>query len=173
VATFLAIYEIFLKRIFPQFSRIRVFRVLFPLAAVIVAFLAFVSAVHFVNTRTAFYITSRVFDFLRSAVIGFFVLLILFLGREFAGPEFGVAAGFGVQAAVALANWAIKSFLPGVHDIDRYEPIAFDLSCVIWLWAFLKARKPPVPTQSLDVRTLHEARKWESSLKDWLTPGKK
>jgi hypothetical protein len=171
--SFSALYEIFLKRIFPGFHKIRFYRYLFPAVGVLIAILAFVTALHSPDKRTSFLIMSRIFDFLRSAVIGFFVLLILVMGRLFDGYEFSIAAGFGIQAAVALANAAVRT-LKGYKpiDLDRFEPIAFDVACLIWLWSFSKAKKSPPGSgfHNVDPATLHEAKKWEQSLKEFITP---
>src|SRR5262245_31503659 len=66
LATFLAIYEIFLRRIFPGFARVRFYRNLFPAVAVIISLAAFLMALQGPDHRAAFLTTSRVFDFLRS-----------------------------------------------------------------------------------------------------------
>lgn len=122
-----------------------------------------------------FLITSRIFDFLRSAVIGFFVILVLMVGREFSGYEFGIACGFGLQAAVALANSAMKT-LPNYKStiLDHLESAAYDAACLIWLISFLRRARPlaVLPIGQLDPEILHQARTWESLLKNWLTPGK-
>src|SRR5215510_14851016 len=46
VASFSALYEIFLQRIFTGFSKVRFYRYLFPLAALIIAALAFLTALN-------------------------------------------------------------------------------------------------------------------------------
>jgi hypothetical protein len=175
VATFLALYETFLRRIFPVFFNVRLYRFLFPAAGSVIAFLAFLTALHSPNKHAAFLITSRVFDFLRSAVIGFFVFLVLLMGREFSGYEFSIACGFGLQAAAALVNSAVKTranYKPTI--LDRFETVAYDIACLIWLVSFSKRPKPVVtlPVDQLDSEMLHQARTWETLLKDWLTLGK-
>jgi hypothetical protein len=172
----LAIYETFLRRIFPRFAAVRFYRYLFPAAAVIIAFLAFLAVQHSADTRTSYQVTSRVLDFVRSAVIGFFVAVILLMGRQFSGYEFSVAAGFGIQAAVALANAALRVQAHNRSTLmDRIEPLVFDASCIIWLWAFSRENKSASPPRldTLDPKTLHQAKKWEEILKDLLTPGKR
>ncbi len=174
VSAFLALYETFLRRIFPGFSSVRLYRYLFPTAAVVVALLAFLTALHSPNRNAAYFITTRIFDFLRSAVIGFFVALILLMGRRFSGYEFSIACGFGLQAAVALVNSAVKAQSQYKSTIlDSFEVIAYDVACVIWLISFSK-RPPQMVTSDDQIQPemLHEARKWETVLKDWLTLGK-
>jgi hypothetical protein len=175
LVTFLSIYEIFLKRIFPGFIRVRFYRYLFPVVAVIISLFAFMMALHAPDQRAAFLTTSRIFDFLRSAVIGFFVCLILFMGRAFVGYEFSITAGFGIQAAIALAHAAVRLRQSSRSvAMERLELIAFDIACLIWLLSF-SIGKSAVPNhgQDRDLTTLQEARKWEESLKDFITHGKR
>ncbi len=140
VSAFLALYETFLRRIFPGFSSVRLYRYLFPTAAVVVALLAFLTALHSPNRNAAF----------------------------------SIACGFGLQAAVALVNSAVKAQSQYKSTIlDSFEVIAYDVACVIWLISFSK-RPPQMVTSDDQIQPemLHEARKWETVLKDWLTPGK-
>jgi hypothetical protein len=175
LTTFLAIYEVFIRRIFPGFVRVRFYRYLFPLFAFIISLAAFLTALHAPDQRAAFLTISRVFDFLRSAVIGFFVLLILFMGRAFTGYEFSITSGFGVQAALALAHAAVR--LKGARSttMERLELIAFDLACVIWLWSFASEKNRPSKGSlpESDPAALQEAKKWEKSLKGFITPDKR
>jgi hypothetical protein len=141
----------------------------------VIALLAFLSAVAATDRKEAFDMTTRAFDFLRSAVIGFFAALTLIMGRRFAGREFWVATGFGIQAAVALANAGLRTRLPHMAQaLDASELIAYNLSCLIWLAAFWKPEKRAelLPSDRLDPRIVHEARSWEATLKGWLIPGK-
>jgi hypothetical protein len=177
LAALLAIYETFLRRIFPGFAAVRFYRYLFPAAGVIIAFLAFLTVQHSADTRAAYLATSRVLDFVRSAVIGFFVLVILLMGRQFTGYEFSIAAGFGIQAAVMLANTALRLQTHAARStvLDRIDSLVFDVCCLIWLWVFSRENKPAPPPgmDTLDPETLHQAKKWEEMLKDLLTPGKR
>lgn len=175
LVTFLAIYETFLKRLFPGFARVRFYRYLFPSFAVLISLIAFLMALHAPDQRAAFLTTSRIFDFLRSIVIGFFVLLILLMGRTFAGYEFSIASGFGIQAAIALAKAAVRLH-KGTRSLtmDRLELIAFDVACLIWLWSFSTGKKAPPPDlHEVDPNALEQARKWEKSLKEFVSHGKR
>jgi hypothetical protein len=174
LTTFLAIYEIFLRRIFPGSSQVRFYRYLFPIVAVLISLAGFLMALHAPDQRAAFLTISRIFDFLRSAVIGFFVLLILFMGRAFAGYEFSITSGFGIQAAIALANAAVRLRGSRSATMDHLESIAFDLACLIWLWSFARGNgSAPRNLHSIDPDALEEARKWEKSLKGFVAPGKR
>ncbi|HEY6274228.1 MAG TPA: hypothetical protein VIX19_19770 [Terriglobales bacterium] len=174
MAASLAIYEVFLRRIFPSFYKVRFYRFLFPSVALAIGLLAFLTALAAHDRREALSMTSRAFDFLRSAVIGFFAALTLLMGRRFAGLEFWVATGFAIQASAALANAAIRTRWPQSAPIlDAVELITYDLSCLIWLAAFWKAEKGLYsPTGELDPKIIDEARTWETLLKTWLAPRK-
>jgi hypothetical protein len=53
--------------------------------------------------------------------------------------------------------------------------IAYDIACIVWLYCFWTAPKielPPAPTP-LSPEALLEARKWQDSLKDFISPGKR
>jgi hypothetical protein len=59
--------------------------------------------------------------------------------------------------------------------LNRIPVIAFDIACIIWLYCFWNAPKsePAVPTAPLSPAALHEAKKWEASLKDYISSGKR
>lgn len=176
MAALLAIYEVFLRRLFPAFHKVRLYRILFPGAALIIALLAFLTAAQSSDHNAAFHATSHSFDFIRSAVIGFFAALTLLMGRRFAGLDFWIAAGFGIQAAVALANAALRTRLPQATVIlDSMEIITYDLACLIWLIAFWKPgqRAEFLPDDRVTPEVLDQARSWETLLKNWLIPRKK
>src|SRR5580698_101238 len=54
LTTFLAIYEVFIRRIFPGFGRVRFYRYLFPLFAFIISLTAFLAALYAPDQRAAF-----------------------------------------------------------------------------------------------------------------------
>jgi hypothetical protein len=109
-------------------------------------------------------------------VLVFFVALMAIMGREWKRYDFGIALGFGLQAAVALVNAAVRTrihYKPTI--LGTIEVIAYDAACLIWLITFLKPEKSliPTPADQLSPETLQQARKWEDTLKDFIAPGKK
>jgi hypothetical protein len=171
----LAIYEIFFRRIFPRFLSIRFYRKLFPSVALVVLLLTVAAALQSSDRAGAFRLASRIFDFIRTAFLLFFMALMLVMGRQGTRYESGITLGFGIQAAAALANAAVRGKLGHRSRLfDTAETITFELACVIWLITFLKPKEPDhlQPAASLDPDMLRQARKWETALKDWLTPGK-
>ncbi len=172
----LALYEIFLRRLFPRFHKVRLFRGLFPAVAGVILLLTIVAALQSSDRKAAFQVASRVFDFARTACLVFFMLLMAFMGRQWARYDFGITLGFGIQAAAALANAAVRARLGHRSPaFDMVETITFEVACVIWLVTFLKPEKPDHlhPSGPLDPALLEQSRKWETVLKDWLTPGKR
>jgi hypothetical protein len=171
----LALYEVFLRRLFPAFQRVRFYRNLFPLAAAIVLLLTLVTASGASDKHAAFLTASRGADFIRTAILVFFVALMALMGREWPRYDFGIALGFGVQAATALADTAVRSRLHYRPPLlDTIEFIGYNLSCFIWLITFSKSQKllSQTPTDKVDPETLRQAKKWEDSLKDFISPGK-
>ncbi len=169
----LALYEIFLRRLFPAFHKVRFYRNLFPLAAIAIFLVAVITASESSDKRAAFVTASSHADLARTAILVFFVALMALMGRQWRRYDFGIALGFGVQAAVALADTAI-SFQ--YHDkapafLTTIDVIVYDITCLIWLITFLRSEKTPpsIPGDRLDTAALNEAKKWESTLKDFLT----
>lgn len=171
----LALYEVFLRRLFPRFHKIRVYRRLFPAVAALILLLTIIAALQSADTKAAFQTASRAFDFVRTAFLVFFMALMLLMGRQWTRYDFGITLGFGIQAAAALTNAAVRARLGHRSTtFDAVEAITFEIACVIWLIAFMKPERADhlQPAAALDPAVLHQARKWETVLKDWLTPGK-
>jgi len=172
----LALYEVFIRRLFPRFHKVRFYRGLFPAVAAAILLLTIVAVLQSSDRKAAFQLASRAFDFMRTAFLVFFMFLMLLMGRQWERYDLGITLGFGIQAAAALANAAVKSRLGHQSVIfDTAEAVTFEIACVIWLITFLKPEKPDhlQPAGELDASVLPEAQKWESVLKDWLTPGKR
>lgn len=171
----LALYEVFLKRVFPRFHKVRFYRGLFPGAAAAILIVTIVAVLESTDRSAAFQVASRAFDFLRTAFLVFFMVLMLLMGRQWSRYDFGITLGFGLQAAAALANAAVRGRLGHRSAVmDNAETIAFEIACVIWLITFLKPEESNrlQPSPSLDRDVLQQTRKWETVLKDWLTPGR-
>jgi len=176
LAAILAIYEIFLNHLFAGFSKVRFYRNLFPMVLVSILLLTVLTVLQLPQRRAALLMVSRGFDFMRTAVLVFFIALMLFMGRTWARYDLGITLGFSLQASLALANAAFLAVLHyklGIYG--TLESVAYNLSCIIWIFTFSQPEQPVAVSAPIDAgpETLHEARKWESSLKDWLTPGKK
>jgi hypothetical protein len=175
VFAFLVTYELFFRRLFPAFYKVRFFRYLFPCVALLITLSGALSALYGGRLAVLLMIV-RVYEFLRATVLLFFVSLMVFMGRRWSKQEFGIALGFGLDVSAAFALLAILSRYGNESQIvNRLPAFAYDLACLVWLYCFWSAPKTPAPV-SLELiprEGLHEARKWEEILKDFLTPGKK
>jgi hypothetical protein len=175
IFNFLAVYELFARRLFPRFHKVRVYRFLFPLVASGVLVGAWFTALEAPNRYAALAIEARVLSFILVAILGFFLALMLAMGRGWTRHDFGIAFGFALSNAAFLATSAawVRSHYHTV-SIEQLPLIAFDLSCLIWLFAFLQPEKQPAlyPADAMDPQMLHEARNWETVLKDWLNQQK-
>lgn len=171
----LALYEIFLRRLFPGFQKVRFYRHLFPLVAGAILLVTVVTASEASDKHAAFLTASHGADFIRTAILVFFVALMALMGRAWRRYDFGIALGFGVQAAAAITDTAFRSRLSGnPNALNTIDFIAYNISCLIWLITFLKREKtPPVLIDHLSPETLDQAKKWEDTLKDFLTSGKR
>lgn len=172
VFAFLATYELFVKRLFPAFYKIRFFRYLFSAAAVVITVPA-VSAALMGHHQEALMTMAQVYMFLRAAVLVFFVALMLMMGRQWDKQEFGIAFGFGLTTSTSLALIAIWAHTSASGFIvDRLSLIAYDIACFVWLYCFWSGGRASVkgPAESLQPEMLREARKWEDVLKDWIIP---
>jgi hypothetical protein len=175
IAAFLPMYEVFLRRLFTGFHKTRLYRSMFPAVAIAILILALVTALTAHDKDAAFHTASRVFDFMRTAVLAFFIGLMLLMGRNWTRYDLGVTLGFAIQAAVALADSAVRAALHHRPAILRtVDIVAYNLSCLIWLITFWKPeqRTQFVPAEELDPAMLQQARTWETHLKDWIVPGK-
>jgi len=173
-AAFLAAYELLFRRLFPAFYRVRFYRSLFPAAAILITVLMIVSALfggHFSVLATAIH----TYEFLLGAALFFFVLLMLVMGRHWGKQEFGIAFGFGLVASTSLIMLSIWSHASRRTAFAGWSVVAYDLACLIWLYCFWTAPKEQEATASpaLSTQALQEARKWEGSLKDFMSQGKR
>jgi hypothetical protein len=172
---FLASYELFVRRLFPRFYKIRFFRILFTLAAILVNVLVVIAAIYG-NHKRWLLLSARIEEFLRAAVVFFFVALMTVMGRKWEMKEFGIAFGFGLDVAISLASVALWTQASNRSPlVSRIPVIAYDIACMIWIYCFWRAPKsePAVPTAPLSPEALHEAKKWEESLKEYISPGKR
>ena len=81
VFAFLATYELFIKRLFPSFYKTGFYRYLFPAATVLITLVA-VSTALYGGKLTILVVGVRVYEFLRAAILLFFLALMVFMGRR-------------------------------------------------------------------------------------------
>lgn len=171
----LSIYELFLLRLFPRFYRTRVYRYLFGITAAVIAAGAWRAAAASPNINAAFATLSRVLYFSIVAILIFFGLLMVTMGRRWTKQGFGIAFGFALNNAAVLitsAVWVRNRYQASI--VDELPVVAFDLSCLIWLYCFWSASEIVAGPRSaeLNPEMLQQARGWEQQLKSWLAPRK-
>lgn len=173
VFAFLSSYELFMNRLFPRFHKIRFYRYLFPVAALITTLIAVPAALQ-VQKGLHLLAAIHVLEVLRVTVLIFFVALMIFMGRRWNRYELGIALGLGIQASAVLATSAIWARSPFAKNILNWLPVvAFDIACLIWMITFLKPKEQVVSLgDPMKPEVLTEVRKWEENLKDSIT-GKK
>ena len=171
---FLATYELFFKRLFPGFYKTVFYRRLFPtMALLIILIVALISLIN--RHSSALGITARGYVFLSAAILVFFVVLMIVMGRRWTKQEFGIAFGFALDLSTSSILLGMLYHAATRNESFSHIPvIAYDLACIIWLYCFWSAPKsePALPT-ALSPAALHEAKKWEESLKDYISSGKR
>lgn len=176
VCTFLAVYELFVMRLFPGFYKVRFYRYLFAFAAVSIILLAWITAFVSPNRRAWVLVEARVLGFIVVAILIFLVSLMMLMGRMWTKYDFGIGFGFAFQNAAVLATsaaWVRSRF--GPTRIHQLPLIAFDVSCLIWLYCFwsrdriLEQESKPV---SITPAMVDQAQSWQTLLKGWLMTGK-
>src|SRR5262249_8622641 len=121
----LAAGELILKRLFPRFYKVRFYRYLFVLAAVLAGSFTILTAY---SSRPAILLSTLITtlhttEFFLAGSLAFFVALMLFMGRRWGPHEFGIALGLGVNAAALLTTFAIFSKHVPTHGILRDLPV--------------------------------------------------
>ena len=103
---FLAVYELLVLRLFPRFYRVKLYRLLFVAAASAIIFVGWLTAFQSSRGISALLVEARVLDFVVVAMLAFLVALMLLMGREWTKYDFGIAFGFGINAAASLITSA-------------------------------------------------------------------
>ncbi|HLY92550.1 MAG TPA: hypothetical protein VKQ89_04770 [Candidatus Angelobacter sp.] len=172
---FLATYELFFKRLFPVFHKTRVYRYVFPAIAVLIIVGA-TSIALLGGHSSVLPATTRVYEFLRAAVLFFFVALMLLMGRQWDRQEFGIAAGFALDVSTSLALIGIWTHTKNRNELlGRLAVIAYDLACIVWIYCFWQRQvpRPQIPFEPAMDETLEHAKQWEESVKDLLKHDKR
>ena len=171
---FLAAGELMLNRLFPQFYKLRFYRYLFLFAAVLIACFALVTAFSS-NPRILLSALIRVLhtaDVLLTAMLLFFVGLMVFMGRQWRRYEFGIALGLGINAAALLLTFAIFTKIGSIRGsvASLIPTFGDDAAALTWLLFFLRPeRSASVPTEPVSADVLKEAREWQETLRDSVT----
>ncbi len=169
----MATCELFIKHLFPRFYKIRFYRYLFVIAAILATLCSIVVALISGHLRVLHSIV-YIYNFARAAILVFFVALMMLMGRRWTRLQLGIAIGFVLEVSASLASLGIWSHTPSWNElIGRIFVVVYDSACLIWVLCFWTGAKPQAPLPDpIPVEHLHQARKWEEVLKDFLTSGK-
>ncbi len=158
------LYEVFWA-VFRNLGRIWWFRLIFPLTVAFTIMLAIArsqtQAPQFSNPLMAWIVTGELaLRLLQVSVFALLVALVSFLGLRWRQHAFGISAGFGFYATVALLATTKVSefgtrfaFMWGVLLV-----VAYSIAALIWLWFFsrpqqpgqLRNEQPPLSLQELE-----------------------
>lgn len=173
VFSLLAAYELFVKRLFRAFHKVRIYRYLFAAASVLILILSVLTLRHDIDASTLEKFIHPL-NLVRVAVFVFFIALMVLMGRRWERFEFGIALGFGIDAAVFLIVLAVFArSTPSVMAAKIFgyaPPIAYDIACIVWLVSFLRPGKKEAlnPDDPIDPSVLEDAKQSEKALKNWM-----
>jgi hypothetical protein len=171
-AAFLATYEVLIKRLFPRFYRVRLYRSIFPIVAILITVLMVLSALvgnHFSRLAIAIHTV----EFIRGAALFFFVLLMLVMGRRWEKQEFGIAFGFALDVSATLMLLSTWTHTYKRASLANWSVVAYDIACLLWLYCFWADPKDSGTITHISAENLRDAKKWEEMLKDYIAPGKR
>lgn len=169
----LAVYELFVKRIFPRFYKVGLYRYLFPTLVAGAIFLAWFAAFA-PRAMGVLALEDRVLDVIVVSVLMFFGFLMLIMGRRWTRYDFGIAFGFAIYAAAFLAASTLWTHIRYEVISRKLAVIAYDVGSLIWLCCFWSGerRAQGIQSQSVTPELLGEARAWQSMLKNWISSKK-
>lgn len=178
----LALYQVFHEVFLPFYSLWWWFRLLFPGAFLLIAFLSIRNAIHNPALRNprpmeiVFALATSV-NYLEAVLFGLFFALVLLLGVRWRSYPFGIVEGFGLSALGSLIAYSLRSeFGTKYNTLVKYAPaVAYLVGVLVWLDTFLRQPDPEVVYAWRDQVTpeqlLAEAREYIRILKRFL--GKK
>lgn len=167
---FLAAGELILNRLFPQFYKVSFYRYLFLLAVVLIVVFALLTVY---SSKPAVLLATlirvlHVGDVLLTAMLFFFVALMVFMGRRWDRYEFGIALGLGINAAVLLLTFAVFTRSRTIRAAAGLIPtFGDDAASITWLLFFLRPqRATPLPSKPVSDDIVRQAREWQEAVRN-------
>lgn len=170
LAAFAALYEVFLIRLFPSFHTTPVYRYLFPtviVAGVLLALFVFLAAPRRGPSLLAVLVgeTTLALNVLQVALLLFFFVIVLLMGRGWEWHEFGIALGYGVYAISKLITTAVRAKAGYARTaVDQLPVFGYFAALVIWLIYLSREYKRPdihIPSELVG-----KAASWNRLLRD-------
>jgi len=147
----LALYEVFHEVFLPFYMLWWWFRLLFPSAAVFIAFISIRNAVRHPALQTSrpmeiVFALATAVNYMEAALFGLFFGLVLLLGVRWRSYPFGIVEGFGLSALGGLLAYGLRSeFGTKYNTLAIYAPpVAYVVGVVVWLDTFLRQPDPEV-----------------------------
>jgi len=173
IVAFAVIYDLFARKLFAGFYKIRFYRHWFPIAIIATLALAIFTATTAPSRKEWFLIASRTLNFLEVAFLVFFGGLMVFLERDWTRYELGISLGFAIKSCITLIVAALQVSLHyKVTVADQIPALAYDVSCIVWIiycWPGLERSANRMAPLTIKPEWLEEAKKWERQLKDWIS----
>jgi hypothetical protein len=152
---FFALQEIF-RSVFQNFYRMRWFQLIFPSIGMLMIGIAILQTTlnpaRDADWRSTMLISVEIaIGFLQMGLFCVFVVLVRFFRMRRTHYAFGIALGFGIEAAGSLVVFLLRSEFGTKFDpVVRITPsIAYIIAVAVWLATFLK-REPSQPTKNWD-----------------------
>jgi hypothetical protein len=167
----LVMYEV-LRTVFGSLARARWARLIFPLALVAGIALSLARAhaapIQF-SRRLAFYILGGeiAVRFVQVFVFAGLVSLVPLLGLRWRQYSFGIAAGFGLYATVALlVTTKLSDFgTTFMFLFNAVSLVAYSLAVLIWIWFFSVPQKTESPSPELSAPSSGELKRYKDALR--------
>ena len=173
LTAFVVIYDLFARKLFAGFYKVRFYRRWFPVLVAATFVLAVFTATTALNKKEWFLIASRTLNFVQVAFLVFFGGLMIVLERDWSRYELGISLGFAIKACVTLIVAALQVRLHyRVTLVDQVPALAYDLSCLIWIvscWSGPDKSRPRPAPLPVKPEWLEEARRLERQLKNWIS----
>ncbi len=151
VFALLALYEVFHEVFLPFYMLWRWFRLVFPAAVALIAFISIRSAIihpalQAPRVLQVVFGSAKAVNYLEAVLFGLFFALVLLLGVRWRSYPFGIVEGFGLSALGALIAYGLRSEFGTKYDMfAKYAPpVAYGIGVLVWLDTFLRQPDPEV-----------------------------
>lgn len=147
------LYEVF-RVVFGAFADFWWLRWLFP-SGIILSICVVLVRIHYSSIEYGSWVGTWIVNgelgvrFLQALMFVALTLLVPFIGLRWRQVPFGITAGFGIYATVALiATRQISVFgTKNAFLLDMALLVAYSTAVLIWIWFFLKEDEPEPPHQ--------------------------
>jgi hypothetical protein len=151
VLALLALHELFHEVFLPFYQLWWWFRLLFPAAAMFIAFISIRRALHNPALQAPrpmeiIFAFATAVNYLEALLFGLFFGLVVLLGVRWRSYPFGIVEGFGLSALGGLIAYGLRSEFGTKYDtFAKYAPpVAYIVGVLVWLDTFLRQPDPEV-----------------------------